>query len=242
MKKLALITFTLLAITACKKDEVPACNKHTSISQSESELDLAIDSESELFSIEFDASESVEEKAFDLNCDGVADIHIGVVSEWTQTYTSGSQSHTFKILIQPLNTETFILAETVTDSIYSTETIDSSGSMVTEEYYYSTDWTEGATFYDLKEDVFALPLYAGETLSATDERWINDMVHLRSHWWHSGHYDITVEYDYSRGLFPLDKMSFLGIKFEDETGIKLGYLKIRPTSNSVEMEILVFEK
>ena len=126
MNKLRLslyISTILMALTACKKENTlpvttgSLCGDNfTQTTTSFSELNLNQANNPDLYYITLDVSENIDGVTYDINCDGISDIRFNATAD--QDWIGNTEIRYGRLFIEPLNSNTYILADSTAQLFY----------------------------------------------------------------------------------------------------------------------------
>ena len=249
MKSFLPLLLLVLALTSCKKEEnihpVPESTclfATTDISYSE--LDLSQANSGDLFIMNLDVNDDANGLQFDLNCDGIDDVYIYAgANNYYPLYSSNLYS---KVSIAALNSNTFLLRDSIADSTFHVNTWDTTGSLIT-EYDLTTSYTvNGSVLTEEMTYFFVTNVDSTAVIMGNDPRWSNmngnniEFQTVRFRRLNTSTYswgpdsngfmrEGTHVVDYKRGIAPDQEISWIPIKFvTDEGNVKMGFIKLKP--------------
>ena len=235
-----------MALTACKKENTPPATiaslcggNFTKTTISFSELNLNQANNPDLYYITLDVSENIDGVSYDINCDGVGDIKFSATAD--QDWFGNTEIKYGRLFIEPLNSNTFILADSTMDSTFISNSIDTNGVNILENQLQSSYPIIGSTLQQVNQAIYATHYDSTSTLYANDIRWTSSTQTILDYYRRgedyyfgpdtSGYYhDILSLTEYKLGIVPNYSISYIPVKYIENNGaIKLGYFKLRPS-------------
>ena len=244
MKFLVPLLVVSLTFVSCNKDEDDPVDESNCLfdttNTSFSELDLSQTSSTDLFTMVLNVDDDANGLRLDLNCDGTDDLQI--FGESDVDYVGYSTISTAKLSIKTLNTNTFVLTDSIIDSTFNVSTADTNGFTI--DYYQLTSSYQdnGSVLTSTTTNSYVTRVDSNAILLGNDPRWthsysahvVRDRYRNVSDFEYGPDGNGYTQYimdilDYRRGIVPNHTLSWIPIKFvTDEGNVKMGFIRLRP--------------
>ena len=237
-----------LLFSACDKDDVdPNSNPttesnclFTTTSTSFSELDLTQINNGDVFVMNLGIDDDASGLTIDLNCDGINDLRI--IGEADQDWIGSSTIVSSSLSIKTLNSNTFVLRDSISDSTFHFSSIDTNNLGIDHYQMVSSYPVNGSVLTSNTMNSYVTNVDSTSTVLGSDPRWTYFYTHqaIRNHYKNTtdhnfgpdsnGYYlDVTDVIEYSRGIVQNYTVSWIPIKFiTDEGNVKMGFIKLKP--------------
>jgi hypothetical protein len=244
MKLFASLLILSLVFSACDKDDVDPNTESnglfTTTSTSFSELDLTQINNGEMFVMNLDIDDDANGLTIDLNGDGVNDLRI--VGDADQDWVGTSTIKSSNLGIVTLNSNTFVLRDSVPDSTFNLTTIDTNSLSIDYYQLVSSYQESGSVLTSETMNSYVTDVDSTSIVLSNDSRWTYFYTYqaIRNHYKNTtdhnfgpdsnGYYlDVTDVIEYSRGIVQNYTVSWIPIKFiTDEGNVKMGFIKLKP--------------
>lgn len=244
MKFFVSLLILSLVFVSCKKDEddpiVESDCLFATTNTSYSELDLSEASNGDLFIMNLNVDDDANGMMIDLNCDGIDDLRI--TGEADQDWVGYSTISTSKLSIVTLNSNTFVLQDSIVDSTFTLSTADTTNFNIDFYQLVSSYQESGSVLTSETTNSYVTNVDSTSVLLANDPRWtyayspqtvrrryknVSDFDYGPDMNGYTQYIMDIIEYD--RGIAPNHTASWVPIKFvTDEGKVKMGFIKLKP--------------